>query len=142
MNAVSYGELLVDLEEAGTPDRRLDSLVTACLLGPPGAHLDDGPGLDGWDIVMSIGKTEEPDVWMAADEVLYATQYVDSAVELCEAACPQSSAGIVARAVRTFARRAIDVRNGADLAGHLARQILIELIKERSVAPAQTAAAA
>jgi len=48
----SLDHLAARLRRAKTPDRRLDSEVTALAIGLPQARLDDLAGIDGWDIVL------------------------------------------------------------------------------------------
>jgi len=62
----SLDHLAARLRRAKTPDRRLDSEVTALAIGLPQARLDDLAGIDGWDIVLPSRRARPAEVWLAA----------------------------------------------------------------------------
>jgi hypothetical protein len=130
------GERLLSLT---APDRQSDCLATWLLTGPPASRLDENPGLDGWDILV-LSPGDEPVVWMAADEVLYVTRYVDAAIELCVTAFPNGSTAIVQRAVLALAKGGVEALPGTDVAGAIARRITAETLYALAQAPAEQAA--
>ncbi len=130
------GERLVSLT---APDRLSDSLATLLLVGPPSSRLDDNPGIDGWDILVCT-PGDDPQVWMAADEVPYVTRFVDAAIELCVSAFPEEATGIVQRAMLALAKGGVEALPGADVAGAIARRITAETLYALALAPAEKAA--
>jgi hypothetical protein len=78
----SLSGLIVRVERAQAPDRRLDAEITAALHGPLGAHLDPVEMPDGWNILVGPDSGHMAWQWMDASDVLPVTGFLDSACEL------------------------------------------------------------
>ena len=120
--------LIVRLERAGGPDRRLDAEVAMTLLGPPGAVICVDEDIDGWGIDYAPDEHGDSTPWMCASDVLYATRYLDAAQELIAEARPDDAAAIMAWALRGLASP--QAKEDAEaFTARAARTMLVELLR-------------
>lgn len=75
----SLSGLIVRLERAQRPDRRLDAEIVAAVLGPPGALLDPTCYPDGYDIETAPDANGENVTWREADDVGRITSSLEDA---------------------------------------------------------------
>ena len=133
--------LLVRLEGASRPDRRLDSEIVAAVLGPAGCVLDSIEGLDGWDIQLAPDEDGQAAHWLSAEDIPGVTAFLESACELVIEARPRQAAVLISRALRRLPEPDATV-SGADMAACGARAIVTELLQvlvAECVEPAQAA---
>jgi hypothetical protein len=123
----SLSGLIVRVERAHAPDRRLDAEITAALLGPPGAHLDPIEMPDGCNILVGPDSGEMAWQWMDASDVLAVTGFLDAACELVGKALPHAPEVIV-NGLRTLPSPTPDA-TADDVAGAAARAIMVEALR-------------
>jgi len=100
------------------------------LIGPNDGFLDSTPGLDGWDIM--VGKARRSaDVWLEADRILYVTEFLDAAVELAGLAKEINGVAAMRRAMASVLEIDPKADSPAELAGCLARQIVVQLLRAK-----------
>ena len=96
----SLSGLIVRLDRASGPDRKLDAEITGAALGPRGWVINPFESPDGWDIEVLSDQDGETSYWMEAADVPYLTASLEDAVSFAEQACPQDAVEIMARAMR------------------------------------------
>jgi hypothetical protein len=119
--------LIVRLERADGPDRKLDAEVVAYVLGPAGAVLNPIEDIDGWGIDCAPDAEGEASFWMASWDVPGVTAFLDAAHEVVAEARPHDGAAIMARALRGLST--IEREGPGQLAGRAARSMMSELLR-------------
>jgi hypothetical protein len=137
----SLSGLIVRLERAEQPDRRLDSEVVAAVLGPPGCIVDMHEGLDGWDLQLRTGGEAEPVDWREASDIPGVTAFLDAACEVVAEARPHDAAKIIARALRQV-EEPVGGTSSRTLVGKAARTMMAELIRTVAMERVQETVAA
>lgn len=96
----SLSGLIIRLDRALAPDRKLDAEITGVVLGPPGWVINPFESPDGWDIEVLSDQDGETSYWMEAADVPHLTGSLEDVISFTQQVRPQDAAVIVAQAMR------------------------------------------
>lgn len=122
--------LIEALESARQPCRRLDALATAWAMAPQGWSLDPVEDLDGWNINLGQDELGEARLWMCSADVGYVTGCMDAAMELLEAARPETAAAIAARGLGKLLSQSAGGLEARAFSQRVACRIVAELLRD------------
>ena len=120
----SLSGLIVRLDRASGPDRKLDAEITGAVLGPAGWVINPFESPDGWDIEILSDQDGETSYWMEAADIPHLTASLEDAVAFAGQARPQDAAAIMAQAMRQMPSP-----GGRDTAASYAQQAARHLVK-------------